>query len=220
MDSDKFINTTKNHPIKNIEDENNFFLQSDVISVGMSASEPIRHLNDYDSNILKEGAYRDVKDDVFKLEYKITRLEEELKSIDNKIQLALEVYDNAEADSLKSKRLQLQNDLTALLESYKEASISAKISGDITSKIRDRFIKVQDMLVSVSEAFISKLPGKLSSFIEIKNSLVKLENINKSVDELMTRSYPYGESTDKYEQLSKYIARANAIQTEISKFIK
>ena len=36
----------------------------------------------------------------------------------------------------------------------------------------------------------------------------------------MSVQYPYGEAGDKYEQLSKYIARANTIQAEISRFMK
>ena len=67
---------------------------------------------------------------------------------------------------------------------------------------------------------LSKFPGKISSVIEIKNSLKTLENINKSVDELMKSKYPYGEASEKYNQLSKYIARANTIQAEIYKFMK
>ena len=41
-------------------------------------TEPVRRLNDYDYNILREDAYKDVSDELFKLEYKISRLEEEL----------------------------------------------------------------------------------------------------------------------------------------------
>ena len=220
MEGDKFINTVKNNPIKNTEDDNNFFLQSDVTTVGLRVSDPIRHLNDYDANILQEGAYREVKDDVFKMECKISRLEEEIKEINNQIQLAQEVNNSNKVIDLQNRKLQLENDLSVLLDSYKEVSISAKISGNLTSKIRDRFISVKKIWTFLAETLISKLPGKLSSFIEIKSSLSKLESINKSVDELMTRSYPYGETSDKYEQLSKYIARANSIQTEISKFLK
>ena len=64
------------------------------------------------------------------------------------------------------------------------------------------------------------LPSKFSSVLEIRQSLRKLENINKSVDELMTLQTPYGEAGDKYEQLSKYITRANNIQAQIAKSLK
>ena len=47
-----------------------------------------------------------------------------------------------------------------------------------------------------------------------------LENINKSVDELVSLNIPYGESLSKYEQLSKYIIKANSIQAQISNHLK
>ena len=64
------------------------------------------------------------------------------------------------------------------------------------------------------------LPSKFSSVLEIRQSLEKLESINKSVDELMSLQTPYGEAGDKYTQLSKYITRANNIQAQISKSLR
>ena len=61
---------------------------------------------------------------------------------------------------------------------------------------------------------MSKLPKQLSTVIELKKSLSKLKNINRSVDELMSLNAPYGEKSDKYEQLSKYIIKANSIQSK------
>ncbi len=71
-----------------------------------------------------------------------------------------------------------------------------------------------------SDAIIAKLPKKFSSVLELRKSLAKLENINKSVDELMTMQTPYGEAGDKYIKLSKYITRANTIQAEIAKTLR
>ena len=64
------------------------------------------------------------------------------------------------------------------------------------------------------------MPKNFKTVLELKNSLVTLQSINKSVDELMTLNIPYGEQIDKYEQLSKYIIKANSIQAEISQNIK
>ena len=64
------------------------------------------------------------------------------------------------------------------------------------------------------------MSGKFASVQELKQSLNKLENINKSVDELMTLQTPYGEADEKYDQLSKYITRANTIQAKISRLLK
>ena len=56
-----------------------------------SSSETARRLNDYDFNLLKEDAYKDVSDDIFKLEYKISRMEEDLKSTDAQLVSAQEI---------------------------------------------------------------------------------------------------------------------------------
>ena len=222
MDGDKFVSTNKNTDADLFanEDNNNFFLHSDGGAIRISQPEPVRHLNDYDSNILQEGAYKDVSDEVLKLEYKIARAENEINEITKQIQLAEEIKDNTLANNLYTKKIQWENDLKELTNEYKNVSISAKISGGFSSKIKDNFANTKSLISMIGETLLSKLPGKLSSIMEIRNSLNKLENINKSVDELMAVQYPYGEAGDKYEQLSKYIARANTIQTEISKFIK
>ena len=222
MNGDKFVSTSKNtNENKFVNDGNdNFFLQAGGGVTRISQPEPVRHLNDYDSNILQEEAYKEVSDEVLKLEYKIARAENEIQELEKQIQLARDINDNVLADSLSLKKVQWEMDLKELMTEYKNVSISAKISGGFASKFKDRLDSTKKTLGFFGEAILSKLPGKLSSVLEIKNSLIKLENINKSVDELMAVQYPYGEAGDKYEQLSKYIARANSIQAEISKFIK
>lgn len=197
--------------------DNNFFLNQDKTNL---TSEPIKHLNDYDSNILKEGAYKDVTDEIFKLEYKISRIEDTIRDIDNQIQAAKDIRDFNLTESLFARKKILQEDLNGLLEIYNDTSLSAKLSGSITGKFKKYIAELKKSANGISDIVISKLPGKFSSILEIKKSLAKLENINKNVDELMTMQAPFGEAGDKYEQLSKYIAKANNIQAEISKYLK
>lgn len=62
------------------ENENNFFLSDSVAKpLYQDITEPARRLNDYDFNLLKEDAYKDVSDDLFKLEYKISKVEEDIQ---------------------------------------------------------------------------------------------------------------------------------------------
>ena len=219
MDGDKFISTKNIHEKKFTEEDNNFFTQSEM-PMRVSLTEQIKHINDYDSNILKEDAYKDVKDEVFKLEYKISKTETEINELEKQIQIASDLNDYYLANTLQARQYQLKAELKELTEIYNEASLSSKISGGVTLKFKERFLSVQKAVNSFSHFVVSKLPGKLSYFLEIKDSLNKLENINKSVDELMTVQYPYGEAEEKYNRLSRYIARANTIQSEISRFIK
>ncbi len=219
MNGDIFVNNRDKSSFSNQGD--NFFMQPENIPAHTNQTEPVRRLNDYDYNILKEEAYKDVSDELFKLEYKISKAEEELKSIDAQIQGAKDIRDFELVESLFGRRKQVQDDLNELLEIYNETSLSAKISGGIinmlTSRIKEKCSGLKKLSDMIGEACLSRLPKRFSSVLELKKSLSKLENINKSVDELMTLQTPYGEALDKYEQLSRYITRANTIQAQISK---
>ena len=224
MSGDMFVNNNENPFRGKFQDEDNFFLQPEDIHSFAKQTEPQRRLNDYDYNILKEDAYKDVTDEIFKLEYKISKTEEELKDIDNKIRMAKDVRDFNKVEQLFNRKKQLQEDLDGLIEIYNDTSLSAKISGGITNllspKVKEQFGGIRKLFGMFSDAIIAKLPKKFSSVLELRKSLAKLENINKSVDELMTMQTPYGEAGDKYVKLSKYITRANTIQAEIAKTLR
>ena len=224
MSGDMFVNNNENPFGGKFQDEDNFFLQPEDIHSFAKQTEPQRRLNDYDYNILKEDAYKDVTDEIFKLEYKISKTEEELKDIDNKIRMAKDVRDFNKVEQLFNRKKQLQEDLDGLIEIYNATSLSAKISGGITNllspKVKEQFGGIRKLFGMFSDAIIAKLPKKFSSVLELRKSLAKLENINKSVDELMTMQTPYGEAGDKYVKLSKYITRANTIQAEIAKTLR
>ena len=224
MSGDMFVNNNENPFGSKLQDDDNFFLQPEEIRPINGQTEPQRRLNDYDYNILKEDAYKDVTDEIFKLEYKISKTEEELKSIEDEIQAAKDVRDFNKVEFLFNRKKQLQEDLNGLIEIYNDTSLSAKISGGITNmlspKVKENFSGMKKLFGIFSDALISKLPKRFSSALELKKSLAKLENINKSVDELMTMQTPYGEAVDKYEKLTKYITRANTIQAQISKSLK
>lgn len=207
--------------------ENNFFLAEDLNFFDNpipSSSETSRRLNDYDFNLLKEDAYKDVSDDIFKLEYKISRLEEDLRTISAQLDSASEIGDYALIDELKYRKSILDEDYRALLAIYNNKTLSGKISDRVLNlfggKYKKEFQFLQNKFAEVSDVIISKMPKQLSAVFEIKKSLAKLENLNRSVDELISLNIPYGENINKYEQLSKYIIKANSIQAEISKYMK
>lgn len=204
--------------------DENFFVQQEKSATAEYVQEPSRRLNDYDFNLLKEDAYKDVSDELFKLEYKISKLEDEYQAIDNQIQSARDISDYDTVEQLMNRKRQLYEDLEILSKIYNEKSLSTKISGGIfnilSPRLRNQVKKFNSQIKVLRDILISKLPGKFASVQEIKQSLNKLENINKSVDELMTMQTPYGESFDKYEQLSRYITRANAIQAKIARTLR
>ncbi len=221
MGDDRFINNLNKSDYSEDNSEN-FFLQPENISP--TSVKSFRHINDYDCNILQKEAYKDVKSEVFRLEYKIAAVEEELKNIESQIKTANEIHDFEQSELLFNRYKQLKYELEDLMLLYNETSLSAKITGEITGmfslKIKSCFKGVSKFLDMLETLIISKLPHKISSAIELKKSLEKLENINKSVDELIKLQTPLGEAGDKYIQLSKYITKANSIHAEIYRNIK
>ena len=224
MKGDIFVNNNKTNIFQSGSNENNFFVQQESFQANDMPTEPVRRLNDYDYNILREDAYKDVSDELFKLEYKISRLEEELTGVDGQIQSARDISDYDTVEYLINRKKQLKEDLDGLVEIYNDKSLSAKISGSlfniISPNIKSHFSKLSKNLNSLKNNFLSSMSGKFASVQELKQSLNKLESINKSVDELMTLQTPYGEAGEKYDQLSKYITRANTIQAKISRLLK
>ena len=209
-------------PAQKQKQDSNFFLSEEAPHL-KSATEPVRRLNDYDSNLLKEDAYKDITDDVFKLEYKISKTQEDIKIVESQIQSAKDIGDTELVKKLTGRLIILREDLEALSAVYNDKSVSAKITGNLASLIggtfRGKLDKLAKDFADKLETFSEKMPKQLASVIEIKKSLTRLENINKSVDELVKLNIPYGENFDKYDQLSKYIIKANSIHAEISKYM-
>ena len=201
---------------EDIEDSNNFFLQETSVTKP-SLRDTNRRLNDYDHNLLEEDAYKDISDEVFKLEYKISKLEAELKNIDSQIEAANTINNSSSLSELTERQIILQKKLEELLRQYNQKSVSARISERFTFKKRNKLNKFVNNIHSLIK---KKLPKKITSILELKDYLTKLNSINKSVDSLINTSTPIGEDIDKYEQISKYIIKANSIQSKISKSIK
>lgn len=222
--SDRFDGIPKDFVQKN---NDNFFLMEEKPSFQLFERKPIessRRLNDYDFNLLQEDAYKDVSDDLFKLEYKISKLETEILNLESQIQTAFDIHDDLLIDELINRKAVLEEEYESLIVMYNDKSLSAKISGSLSNIFGERIKSVMQNLKEsmsyFSESILEKLPKKFSSVVELKRSLTKLENINKSVDELVNLNIPYGENINKYEQLSKYIIKANNIQNELAEYIK
>lgn len=219
--SDKFIATNITSSL-----QENFFLNENFNAVkGVSpTTEQIRRLNDYDSNILQDGAYRDIDDELLKLEYKMAKIEDEVKNLNLQLIAMNEIADIEAVKNLEQRKMLLEQEYESLLFSYNAKGIPSKITGSFTKfTIKNNNVFSQKFRSKIDKiiAFLSsKLPKSLNSALELKKSLTKLETLNKSVDELVSMNIPYGENVNKYEQLSKYIIKANSIQAELAKHIK
>ena len=114
--------------------------------------------------------------------------------------------------------------VNGIINIYKEKSLSGKISSSFSNlfkiKNTNKLKKLHSIFVELKNIILSRMPRNITTIIELRNSLAKLETLNKSVDTLVSQNSPYRDNFNKYEQLSKYIIKANSIQAELSKSIK
>ena len=172
-----------------------------------------------------ENAKTDLKSTVKTLEKDKEELQKQITDRDSQLETLKKSAGDNESLSRQIADLQAANktakeDYEALIAIYNNKSFSGKITDIVKTKIDTKFSGIKNNILNISEKIVEKLPAPFSKIFELKKSLTKLENINKSVDELMRLNIPYGENINKYEQLSRYIIKANSIQSEISNYIK
>jgi len=227
MDNNFFINNSENELKNNSTAENNpNFFQTQNYSVSINQelqTVPLHKVNGLDSDLIEETAYKEVKDEVFRLEYRINQLENDLKVISKQIMAAKDINDFQKIDILTIKKHQEELELNELYKQYNKQGISAKLSSGITGLVVSKPKQDKNMsdkiLNFISDKILAKLSKRFSAGRNIKDALAKLDNINKNVDELVSMDIPYGEGPLKYERLTNYLSRANAIQYQISKTI-
>lgn len=182
---------------------------------------PGSRINDYDSNILENNAYQELPDDMLKLEYKISILENSLKKVESEIEALESLGYTIQISELKNRREKLKLEISELHKQYANLGLSAKISGQIASAInftssskKTGFSKVKKF---ISKNILSKLSKKFGTKQEMQEALSSLSNINSSVDELINMQIPYGETVSRYEKLTAYLNKANLIHSQITK---
>ena len=180
-------------------------------------------LNALDSTILINEAYQNIDDEVFKTEYRIDKLEANLKAVDKEISDAKAINDYQKIDILTMRKHSIQEHLKELKETYGRSDMTTKLSGNIASvfNIKPTFMTrlLNKCMGFISEKVLPKISKSYSSGINIKTALNKLETLNKNVDELVTMQMPYGEADERYDMLSEYLNRANVIHFNISKTV-
>lgn len=178
-------------------------------------------INDYDSNILENNAYRAIPDEMFQLEHKLGILEEALAKINSEIQ-TLESFGYAiQVGALKERKQKIEDEIDSLNEEYENLGLSSRLSGHIasaigfTSKKKGRFSSFLRMLLP--KKFLAKISKKFNLNQFMKEALSSLSCINSSVDELINMQTPYGETLSRYEKLTAYLNKANVLHAQIYK---
>lgn len=199
--------------------EKNFFNVNPIQSVKQNPfnenliEEPKSRLNGYDSSILNDKTLPEAETAKLKLEYKISEKQKELTDINGKIKNAEAYGTQNEVLSLRVRKQRLEQELFELNRQHANSSKSIKtLTGEVIEIPWIR--KTQTFL---SRNILSKVSKKFNSLVFLGDSLEKLADINKSVDELIEMNIPYGEKKENYEKLTEYLYKANRLHSEISK---
>ena len=206
--------------------EENFFASSPKIEQKPKEQQhsSSTRLNDYDSNILENNAYKDMEDEMLKIEHKIGILENSLDKIKKEIEDMADFGNISMLNQLITRKIALEKELMELNKKYGELGLGAKLSGQIASAVNftskkksTTFSRTKDFL---SKKVLARISKKFKYSQNMKEALEKLANINSNVDELITMQVPYGETISRYEKLTAYLGKANMLHSRISRNLK
>lgn len=173
-------------------------------------------LNGMDVNMLNESASTENVDDLtIELGLKISKLEEEIDDLRNKIAVTERLGKLQDVVKLKIKEKELQTKLNRLKAEYSEHKSLIKPVLRQKLKKRSKISALKIIQKWILRKILAKLSKKLKVAAQISDSLDILHGINKSVDELIEMKVPYGENAENYRKLTSYLYRANKIHAQI-----
>lgn len=177
-------------------------------------------IDGFDSAMLEDRAYLKLDDEMLKLEYRINNLEEDLMIIDEEIVSALNIDDQSRAELLKEKKKAIEKELENLNDRYFDIGTMSKfttiISGLFRRKPKNGKSIKEKISYFISKYIFATVSKRLNFTFNLRESLSKLSDINRSVDELISLRIPFGGLTGRYEKLTSYINKANDIHAKIS----
>lgn len=174
-------------------------------------------MNDYDYNLLQRYAYKDLDDDVFKLECKIASLEYKLSNLNMEIKMLESLDSGIQMNDLRFKRDLMEVDLERMKKEYAKLSVSTGISSYLANMI-NKFIKEKILLggfATFLKSTLSRFSKNYKYSVEVKDALNSLQSINSGVNNLVRTQSPYGEADFKYEKLAAFLTRANHVQANV-----
>lgn len=212
-----FLNSSANYS------DENFFIANSNAEKNNEQQKQIfsQRINDYDSSILENNAYQMLSDEMFKIEHKISILENTLSKIRSEIEALKTLGAYMQVEELEERKQKIERELTELNKKYSELGLSSKISGQIAAAVNLTSNKKYNIFskakIFLSKKILAKISKKFGHNQSIKEALENLCNINSGVDELMKMQIPYGETEKRYEKLTAYLNKANTIHSQISK---
>lgn len=178
-------------------------------------------LNGYDNTIMKQKAYMELDDSTVKIGYQIEEKENVLKNLREKIEVASRVENLQNVLDLKMQEKQLENEIKELKEQITDKNTLPKITSAFSNRKKTSKTPVlRQFRRFFYKNVLAKVSKKFNEVVAISDSLERLTNINKNVDDLIDMKVPYGEMSENYERLTAYLCHANRIHAEINKNIR
>lgn len=190
-------------------------------SVSSKSSIYKKRLNSLDSTMLEDVAYTVLDDESLKLEKKIEDVENVIKELTEKLIVAEALEDDSATKMILQRQDALRREYDNLVVSYKKQnpdinffSIFSKIYG-FPQKMKEKLKKRFRVYIRTSILFKHITP--LVRSLVVRDTIGKLNKINKSVDELVNMKVPFGEQEQRYEMLINHLSRAGALHSKIAK---
>ena len=173
-------------------------------------------LNGMDVTMLNETGLNDSIDDkTIELGLKISKLEEEIDDLRNKIAATERLGKLQDVVRLKVREKELVSRLNELKSEYSKHKSLIKPVIRQKLKKRSKLSTLKIIQRWILRKILAKLSKKLKVAAQISESLDILHGINRSVDELIEMKVPYGENAENYRKLTSYLYRANKVHAQI-----
>lgn len=177
----------------------------------------LKRLNSYDNLILDAAFFIKLDDESLNIDERILRLEIFLENINEKIKIANQTKNQNQIQFLYDEQKQVLAKLEVLKESQKSQNIISKININeykFFNNLKSYFSKFHFIIKIIYKLF---KPFYFKS--NFKKTLMKLNNINENVSELIKLKVPYGEEEQRYETLVYNLTKAGVLHSQISKEI-
>ena len=169
-----------------------------------------------DVAMLNETGLNDnVDDKTIELGLKISKLEEEIDDLRNKIAATERLGRLPDVIKLKVREKELITRLNELKSEYSKHKSLIKPVLRQKLKKRSKLSTLKIIQRWILRKILAKLSKKLKVAAQISESLDILHGINRSVDELIEMKVPYGENAENYRKLTSYLYRANKVHAQI-----
>jgi len=210
----------------NPEQQNN---QSNIFSTPQKDTfEPsFRRLNDLDTEIINKNLFKFLPTDSLRIELQLEVFEKRLKDVETNMNvLAFLGYEREHEKfvALEQKKQHISREILQYRQEYRDLGITYKIADTFL----DLFQRTKNTVFNTKTAFMgSSLVTGVKGFFpglkkgeEIKQTLNRSIMFGNSISNLLSPTVmPFGENEQRLFELSQMMAKANGLDSKISKLL-